>query len=295
MGTILTEADLKVLDGIEMEGKINTEDAQLVENMKHSMRLGYPQVKPQPSQKDRVVLVGGGPSLESTLPELRELYFAGAKVVTLNGAYQWCLDRNIRPSAQIVLDAQAHNKRFLSPAVPQCRYLVASQCAPETWAAVEGRPDVWIWHAVAPDNESAKPVLDAYYMGHWTPSPGGTTVAMRAVMLLRILGFLRFDLFGIDSCYIGDAHHAYAQEENDTDKVYPFVLYPTGHPELSRTFHCATWHAKQLECFLQMIRLHGEHFLLRVHGNGLLAYALECSAAVEGGFTETTTSASVLA
>jgi hypothetical protein len=272
---------LKVLDGIEMVGAINTPDAGLLANIEHSIRLGYPQVRPQPSQADRVVLVGGGPSLNDTFDELRDLYFAGAKVVTVNGSYQWCLDRNIRPSAHVVLDARASNARFVNPAVPNCKYLLASQCAPETWAAVEGRKDVWIWHAVAPDNEILKPTLDAYYAGQWMPTPGGTTVSLRALLLLRAMGFLRFDLFGVDSCFMDGKGHAYEQPENDRDKAYPFVVHPTGHPELSRTFMCAPWMAKQLECFLQSVRLHGHQFLLNVHGDGLLAYALKSSAGVE--------------
>jgi hypothetical protein len=44
---------------------------------------------------------------------------------------------------------------------------------------------------------------------------------------------------------------------------------------------CAPWHAKQLECFLQSIRLNGHQFLLNVHGDGLLAFALSSSAGVE--------------
>src|SRR5262245_24262920 len=92
---------LQVIEGVEVGGAVNTPDDTLLANIKHSIRLGYPQVKSQPLQPDRVCIVGGGPSLESTFAELRELYFEGAKVVTVNGAYHWCLERNIRPSAQV--------------------------------------------------------------------------------------------------------------------------------------------------------------------------------------------------
>jgi hypothetical protein len=274
--TDLSDA-LKVLDGIEMRGTINTPDETLLANIKHSIRLGYPQVRPQAPQADRVCLVGGGPSLEETFDELRALYFAGAKVVTVNGSYQWCLDHNIRPSAHIVLDARAENARFVNPAIPQCRYLLASQCHPDTWAAVAGRDDVWIWHAIADDNPHRQ-ALDDYYCGRWVGSPGGTTVVMRAITVLQMIGFRRFDLFGVDSCFMGTQHHAYPQAENDSDRPYPVRLFPTGRPDMGREFQCAPWHMKQLECFLQLIRLHGDTFLLNVHGDGLLAFALKVSA-----------------
>lgn len=279
MSEIATEP-APVLEGIELRGRINTSDADLLANIAHSIRLGHPQVGPQPLQRDRVVLVGGGPSLLDTFDELRELYFAGAKVVTVNGSYAWCLERNIRPSAQVVLDARAQNARFVSPDVPQCRYLLASQCHPDTWAAVEGREHVRIWHAVSEEGP-LRDLLDTYYAGRWQPVPGGTTVIMRALMVMRTLGFLRFDLFGVDSCFLGGAHHAYAQPENDADRAVAVTVHPTGEPDKGRTFHCAPWHLKQFEDFLHTVRLNGDQFLLNVHGDGLLAYALKASADVE--------------
>lgn len=290
--TEINEERLHVLEGVELEGNINTPDAKLAENVRHSIRLGYPQLRPQSVQRERVCLVGGGPSLESTEKELIELYFGGAKVVTVNGSYKWCVERNIRPAAHIMLDAQPENAKFVDPPVPQCRYLIASQCDPKTWEAVKGR-DVWIWHAAAGDNEILKPILDDYYLGNWMPTPGGTTVIMRAISILRATGFLRFDLFGVDSClsyeesgrYIDSntlKHHAYPQPENDLDTKDARVVLvsPTGHPELSREFLCAPWHIKQLEDLLQIIRLNGDSFLLHVHGDGLLAFALQSSASV---------------
>lgn len=271
---------LDVLKGVEIRGHINTDEATLAAQVAHSIRLGHPQVKGQPVQPDRICLIGGGPSLAETEGELRDLYYAGAKIVTVNGAYHWCLERNYRPSMQIVLDARAVNARFVEPPVPRCQYLLASQCHPDTWAKVQGREGIWIWHAAAADSPH-KAVLDAYYLGNWQPSSGGTTVVMRAILLLRMLGFIRMDLFGVDSCVKGTEHHAYPQPENDADRVRPVDVWATGNPEQRHTFYCTTWHIKQLECFLQLIRLHGEHVLLRVHGDGLLACALALGAAVE--------------
>jgi hypothetical protein len=279
-----TDAEaLQVLDPAStahLVGDLNTPIPELLAHIRHAIRLGHPQVRAQPPSYDRVILVGGGPSLEATLPELRDLYFAGAKIVTTNGAYQWCLARNLRPSAQVILDARSFNARFVDPPIAQCRYLLASQCHPDTWAAVAGRPDVWIWHAIGPENE-LRGELDAFYLKCWTAISGGTTVVMRAIALLRTLGFLRMDLFGVDSCVLDGAHHAYPQPENAGDAVRPFTLHPTGHPERVRTFHATAWQAKQLEDFLQMVRINGHQFLLNVHGDGMLAYALQCSADVQ--------------
>jgi hypothetical protein len=273
----LDEQTLKIFDGVELQGRVNVADDFLLNNIRHSIRLGYPQIWPQPMKYERIAIVGGGPSLADTFEDLRELVWDGAKLVTVNGAYRYCIDRGLKPSAQVVLDARENNAKFLYPEVSGCRYYLASQCHPDIWAAVEGREQVGIFHAIG-EEEGVAETLDEFYLGSWTKVPGGTTVTMRALSLMRLLGYLRFDLFGVDSCYMGDQGHAYAQPENDKDRRIQFNVHPTDRPDLGRVFTCSPWHLKQLEDFCQLIRVNGQHFRINVHGDGLLAYALQSSA-----------------
>ena len=268
---------LNLIEGLSVTGELNTPMPQILEQIRYGIRQGHPQARKELAKPDRIALVGGGPSLAGTLPELRELVFAGAKVITVNGAYHWCLEHNIFPTAQIVLDAKPSTARFLLPAIPRCTYFIASQCHPDTWAAVAGRDRVVIYHAL---NTNAKdipevPILNAYYgEGKWLPIVGGSTVTTRALVLLRHGGFLRFDLFGIDCCWLHGQHHAFAQPENDRDKRYRITVQQTRGEPNPQHFECAPWHVTQFNDLLQMIRVNGQHFLLNVHGSGLLAYAM---------------------
>jgi hypothetical protein len=270
---LTSESVLQVFEGITLTGQTNTDSDVILSNVKSSIRRGHPQVHPVPLHNDRAVIVAGGPSINETLDELRELYFEGAKIVTVNGAYHWCLERNIRPSAQVVIDARAHNARFVSPDVPRCRYYLASQCAPVLWDAVASREFVGIYHDAGED--AVKAELDEYYLKQWSNLAGGTTVGTRAIGLLRTLGFYRMDLFGFDSCWLDGQHHAYAQPENDKDGRYRVVISPVDNVNETRTFQCAPWHLKQAEDFLRFIRLSGHQFVLRVHGRGMLAYLMQ--------------------
>jgi hypothetical protein len=271
----MSAINLKVIEGLEMEGRINASDEELIRNVEYAIRRGHPQVKSQENQYDRIALVGSGPSLAKTEKELVKLVHEGAKLVTMNGAYHWCLEHNLKPSAQIVLDARESNARFVEPAVPGCTYILASQCHPKVWDAVEGREKVWIFHAINEGNNLAG-LLGDFYLGKWQGAPGGTTVATRAMVVLRMLGYLRFDLFGVDSCVMDGVHHAMPQPENAHDKFYQLKVGPTSNPEISRTFTVTGWHCKQFEDILQFIRVNGEYVLVNVHGDGLIAYALQC-------------------
>lgn len=277
-GAAVDDSVLKVLAGSELRGAINTGDEELIRNIRYSISQGHPQVRPDTAKADRVVLVGGGPSLDSTFDELRTMLWEGGSIlVTVNGAYHWAIERNLRPQVQIVVDARPHNVRFVYPEVPNCRYVLASQCHPSVWEAVEGR-NAWIFHATSGQDDALRKVLDEYYNGQWYGASGGTTVITRAISVLRALGYLRFEMFGVDSCWLGETHHAYNQEENDRDRKTRVRFEPEGHPELARDFICSPWHCKQAEDFIQMIRVNGDQFLLHAHGDGLIAHILKSGA-----------------
>lgn len=279
---VLTRSDtdiLRVIEGLELpEGQVNTDDQTIRANIRQAMRRGHPQIRRQALQRDRICLVGGGPSLDDTLPELRDLIFEGAKLVTVNGAYQWAIGHNLEPKTQIVMDARASNARFVDPPLPRCNYVLSSTCHPDVWDRVEGREKVWIWHPVQRTDVLAAE-LDDYYLKAWEWVSGGTTVITRALFVLRLLGFTRFDIFGVDSCWLAGRHHAYPQPENEHDPCYRVTVAPTGYDEMARAFQCSGWHLKQIEDLLRIIRVNGDHFLLNVHGDGLLAYVLRTNAA----------------
>lgn len=265
-------------------GKVNIDDEILLSNVRSSIRRGHPQVQHNSPKNDRIVLCGGGPSLATSEEEIRELVWAGAKLVTVNGAYQWCIAHGLQPRTQIVMDGRAFNAKFLNPPVPECRYLLASQCHPSLWDAVADRPHVWIFHATTGSSEDGlKELLDAYYLKQWMGVSGGVTVACRALVLLRMLGYLRFDIFGVDCCWLGGAHHAYDQPENAHDKKFVVTIGPCGSTD-TRQFVVSGWHLKQFENLIQIIRVNGKHFMLNAHGDGLFAYALNAIATVSENF-----------
>ena len=267
-----------IIEGFDVAGSLNTDHDEILAHIRYAVRQGHPQIWQQAINAEVCCIVGGGPSLSETKDELVALVHQGAKVFTVNGAYHWCLERNIHPYAQIVVDARAENARFVEPEIPECRYFLASQCHPALWDAVRGRPKVGIWHAEMKGDDPCPKALDDYYLGAWVPIIGGTTVGSRAIGLCRTLGYLRMHLFGIDCCYVGEDGHAYAQTENEADQRIPVTFHPSDRPDLTRTFTVTPWHVRQFEDLVKLGRAQGQHFQLTVHGDGLLAYALATNA-----------------
>ena len=114
--------------------------------------------------------------------------------------------------------------------------------------------------------------MDKLY-GEWWSIPGGSTVLLRAIPLLRMLGFKRFHLFGCDSC-LSEGHHAYAQPENDTELVLDTIVG-------GRVFKCHAWMVQQGQGFIDLIKYLGNDIELEVYGDGMLAHTLTAAAAME--------------
>ena len=254
----------------------NTPDQVILDQVYLNIRRGLPQAQPYQPNNMTALLVCGGPSLESTQQELVQAYWEGGKIIAVNGAYQWCIENNLKPSAAIVLDAREFNSRFIEREVPGCKYLLASQCHPTTFELCRSRETI-IWHAcTGGDDEVA--LLKEYYFDRTHPVTLGTTVGVRAISLMRMLGWQHFDIFGLDSCWLDGRHHAYGQAENDRDLRIKVRLIAKGGEHLAEEFHCAPWHMKQAEDFQQLIKARGNMFHLNVRGPGLIAAILRTGA-----------------
>ena len=175
-------------------GILNTDDKVIKENVAHNITRGFQQVEPHPTNDIDVMIVGGGPSVRGEVETIRRLRSAGVKLIAINGAYKWCIDNGIMPSAYIMVDARPFNTRFISPIIDGCKYFIASQCHPSAFDAVP-KERTYIWHTSA---SLITDILLTQYKSWWA-GPGGSTVLLRAIPLLRMLGFKRFHLFGCDS------------------------------------------------------------------------------------------------
>lgn len=251
-------------------GVLNVPEQQVVDNVTHNVKQGWKQVMPHETNNLEVMILGGGPSLAKYEDEIKQKRAEGVKLITLNGSYNWALEHGLVPSAQIMVDARQFNARFTKPVVENCVYLISSQCHPDV---LEGLPKekTYLWHTTA---EGVKDILNEAYE-HWWHVPGGSTVLLRAIPLMRMLGYKKFHLYGCDSCLADAEHHAYAQTENDKDFVTPVVVG-------GRTFMCAGWMVAQAQEFMTLIKYLGNEIEIATYGDGLLNHILVTGASMAG-------------
>lgn len=275
-------------DDITTAGVLNIDEEQVKQNVAYNIAQGWEQVGPHATNDIEVMIVGGGPTLDQYEDDIRRHRANGVKLITLNGAYNWALAKGLTPSAQIIVDARPFNARFVEPIVPDCKYMISSQCDPSVFANLP-KDRTLIWHT---STEHIKEILNKQYE-LWFSVPGGSTVLLRAIPLLRMLGFRRFHLYGCDSCLMNGVHHTYPQTENDGQIVIPVVVTADGsvNPvtngvQNGSVFYCHPWMISQANELMDLIRVLGDEIELEVYGDGLLAHILKLGAAADDEIPE---------
>lgn len=257
-------------DAIEFrkEGTTNIPQEEINKNILTNITKGFSQVIPHLKQSREVIILGGGPSLNDFIDDIKEKREAGAALITVNGSYKWALDHGLVPSAQIIVDAREFNKKFLDPIIPNCKYLLSSQCHPNLFD-IAPKEKTLLWHV--PVNEEIGKEIEKYYEV-WHPIPGGSTSVLRSIILLRILGYHNFHIYGFDSCYVDDKHHAYDQPENNDDGILNVSMN-------DKVFRCAPWMVCQAQEFMFQSEMMGDEINIAVYGDGLIANII--SAAIQ--------------
>ena len=210
------------------------------------------------------VIVGGGPSMKDSLQAIKDHRRRGARIVTVNNALSYLHDRWITPDAHVMLDAREENVSMIENAPKSVRYFLASQVNPVVFDALKDH-DVFMWHCGIHDGERLLEIIKPY----WETKPvvfipGGGTVGLRALNLAWLSGYKKIHLYGFDSSYEGDGHHAYPQPMNDGEQRLTVAMG-------DKTYVCAPWMLRQAKEFQDnYAALVKEGVSVRVHGRGLI-------------------------
>ena len=253
-------------------GELNSARTTIEANIVSAIGRNLSECKPHEKTDTPIMLLAGGPSMLQFEEEIKTRRAAGEKLITCNGAYNWAMERGIVPSAQAMLDSREFNTRFLSPVHPKVQYLLSSQCSPAAFDAVPAEQTL-LWHSAVDD--TMLDFIEQKYLGTskpWYPILGGSTIMLRLIPLMLVLGYHRFEVFGWDSCLADDgSHHGYTQDENDHTIVLNVLVN-------KRVFKCHSWMISQCQEFLDLFQKLANDVELIVHGDGLIAWCIQTAA-----------------
>lgn len=217
--------------------KINVGEAVFRSNIASAVKRDLPWLQRVKAHDGRAVVVAGGPSLNDCIEHVRALKKSGWTVFCINNTMRVLLENGIAPDYQVLLDAKPTDAKFVVR-YPGTKYLLASQCAPETFDAAG---ETMLWH---PNVEGIEEFVTRPTI---VVGSGGTTCGILTLGIVYQLGFRRLDLVGYDSSYRDGEGHAYKQPENDGENMITAVIG-------GRKFECAVWMVHQVEEFKVVLK-----------------------------------------
>lgn len=254
--------NMNLIEGFE--SKLNTEMATMIAQAEQNMLIDLPLFVEIPEHEGVALIVGGAPSLQDELKNLRTHKVRGGVIFALNGTHDWLIERGIIPDFHVLLDARQENVQFVRKPHKDVTYLVAAQCHPDIFKALQGY-NVTVWAACFETPEQEQEFC-AKFNKPICMVGGGATVGLKAMNLAYLWGFRNIRLYGMDSSYQGAENHAYRQALND--KESRMEIHAAG-----RDFVCAPWMAKQATEFQRQYRqLVGLGCKVKVLGDGLIPW-----------------------
>ena len=250
------------LTSLPVMGGCNVTRENVLNNMRENVKLDLPWFSGFGEQKGSCVIVCGGPSMKDHVQQIKDHKRRGSRIVSVNNALDFLVGHNIMPDIHVMMDARPDNITFLANAPKGVRYFMASQCDPSLFERLEDH-NVVVWHNGAGDldeqweivNRDDKPAILV---------PGGGTVGLRALWLAHFSGYRSLHVYGMDSSYADNGHHAYAQPLNDGEQTQTVLM--NGKP-----YTCARWMMRQAEEFKgQWFELLDLGTRIYVHGKGLI-------------------------
>ena len=246
-------------------------------NMVYAAGLKIPHLAIEPLKTGRAIIVGGGPSVEGELENIRK--FAEDKnnqVFALNWAHTWLIQHGIIPNACTFFEIDVDPCKIMENAHPDVTYYICSHCHRQTFDGLEGYKRV-LWHTT-PNSDVEAEMFEKYYRNEVRVG-GGISTFLRTISVCLALGYRTFELFGIDSSFPDDAKTTHVGGYPTIVSVDVDAVYVHARDEKSgvvRRFKTVSYLAHQVEEFKKYCELNHPLFRMRVHGDTLLAFVHKC-------------------
>lgn len=208
----------------------------MISNMTENCKRDLDWLAPCDEFNKTLCIVGGGPSLKHNLSHLKNKIKLGAHVMSTNGSLKYLTSKGTIPDYHAQFDAREENASFVEKAPTDTIYLIGSMSNPKVLDTLRDY-SVILWHGGFDIEEQLK-ILEPYQDRPIVIVGGGYTIGLRAITLGYHMGYRKFVLYGMDSSFSGEEHHAYEQVLNDNDR--PITAKYEG-----KEYLCAPWMYRQ--------------------------------------------------
>jgi len=167
---------------------------RLYEHIKLALQRNLPLIGEHFPHDGKAILVAPGPSMLEFIEEIRLHQIENHPIIAITSAHDTLMEKGIIPDYAVAIDPKPDQKNWFKHRNHKTKYLVGSQCHPDTFDHFAGN-SVYLWHLYVEEGQTYPPNSRLV--------TGGTTCGLRAINLFYSMGYRDFTLYGYDSCLKG--------------------------------------------------------------------------------------------
>lgn len=235
------------------------EDMQrLDENVRINRTKGIPIFQPDTPKKEPILILSGGPSLNQFGHEI--LGFNGP-VMAIGQVHKWCIEHAVPFDMAVFSDPRERTIDYIEQIHPAAKYFAASHCPPEMVTRLMDAPNFELFHVGDPSVEYRFKDQNGE-IEHYISVAAHTSLLGIKIAILS--GYTDIHLIGMDSCYMGDQHHAYDKPTHKGKNVRDVFVN-------GRVFFADDGMIVQALEIKDFVVRFGHKFSLTIYGDGLIA------------------------
>lgn len=242
---------------------------ECLSRLQYAARLRIPHLPLLLPCDGRAVIVGAAPSVTDFIDRINSYTNELDILCSINGSHDW-LVKNIRPpNIHVLFEADLEDVEVSLGGSPHkdVAYYVCSRCHPNIFKQLEGYKQV-LWHVFEepPEYQNA---LVRLFKGEFMIA-GGWVTLFRTINIATILGYRKFELFGVDSSFENSSH---LPDYKLADIEKPLTIWGKNEStgEL-RKFTTNSTLAFQAYEFVRFCEARQSELSIRIYGDGLLQY-----------------------
>lgn len=238
--------------------------------LKYAARQNIPHLPQLLPHNGVAAIVGASPSIVNYTEQIRKIKENELNVVmSLNGTHSWLLEHNIIPNLHVMFEIDEKHVVDLCGGPPHkdVFYYVCSHCHQRLHRELKDYHRV-LWHCFDEPPEY-QTLIGRLFPGEFMVG-GGHVTFFRAVNIAIILGYRKFEFFGIDGSYEGDRSHYEGYHSYAGEMTMDIIAGGNGMPY--KRFHTNPSLSFMVHEFLRFCEANQHGLKIHVNGDGLMRY-----------------------
>jgi len=244
---------------------------ELFSRLVYAHKLKIPRLPELLPCEGTAVVVGSAPSIDNYVEEIKKLSSGELDIlVSINGSHDW-LVKNVRPpNVHLIYESDIEDIEVSlgGPPHKDTAYYICSQCHPKVHEQLHGYKRV-LWH-VFREHQEYQNAIARLFKGEFMVA-GGWGTMFRCINISIVLGYRKFELFGVDSSFEGEDDHIPGYKTANIEQRYNIWGVDENTKE-ARKFRSNGSLAFQAYEFLRFCEINQQALSIRVYGDSLLRY-----------------------